>query len=37
MRDGREQLQGIGIGQFGESGDRWWEQGQMDVAFSWNG
>ena len=37
MRYGWEQFQRIGISQVGESGGRWWEQGQMNIAFPWDG
>ena len=37
MRDGGKKFQRICIGQTGESGSKWREQGQMDVAFSWDG
>ena len=32
-----EQFQRVGVGQVRESGRGWWEQGQMNVAFSWDG
>ena len=37
MWDGGEKFERICIGQIGESGSRWREQGQMDVAFPWDG
>lgn len=37
MRSRREELERVGVGQGGEGGEGWWEEGKVDFAMAWVG